>query len=262
MRRRTVRQAERAFVVEGPTLLRTALGAGASVQAVFVDSGAGGRPDTEGVLELAHQGGARVFELAPGVLERVADTVTPQPLLSIVDMPASDSGALGGATFVVVCVDVRDPGNAGAVIRAADAAGADVVVCCRGTADPYNPKTVRASAGSVLHLPVVNAGPPAEALDDLGERGLRRLAAVAHGGTPHTDAELCSPVALVFGNEATGLPGELDSCLDGRVSIEMSGRAESLNVAEAAAVLCFEVRRQRSSSLRAVKDGHDQGRRR
>ena len=248
-----MRQAEGAFVVEGPTLLRTALEAGAPVQAVFLASGAGARPDMAGILGQVHQRGASIFELAPGVLERVADTVTPQPVLAVVDTPQWSERALQGATFVVVCVDVRDPGNTGAVVRAADAAGADVVVCCRGTADPYNPKTVRASAGSVLHLPVVSAGPPEEVLGELGDLGLRRLAAVAHGGTAYTEADLEEPVALVLGNEASGLPDALGRRVDERVSIPMAGKAESLNVAEAAAVLCFEVRRQRSSNLRGVE---------
>lgn len=250
-----MRHGEGAFVVEGPTLLATALDAGAHVESVFVAADEAVRPGLERLLERAHGAGARLFELAPGVLERVADTVTPQPVVAIVTAPAASGAELADASFVVVCAEVRDPGNAGAVIRAADAAGADAVVCCRGTADPFNPKTVRASAGSVLHLPVLNAGPTAEVLADLGSRQLRRMAAVAHGGTPHTEADLRVPLALVLGNEVAGLPEELDDLIDERLTIEMSGRAESLNVSAAAAVLSFEVRRQRATrNLRAVPE--------
>jgi TrmH family RNA methyltransferase len=174
-------------------------------------------------------------------------------VLTVVRTPAHDVAQLEGATFVVVCVDVRDPGNTGAVIRAADAAGADAVVCCRGTADPYNPKTVRASAGSVLHLPVVPAGEPADVLEDLGRSGLQRLGAVAHGGVPYTEANLRGRTAVVLGNEAAGLPDALSGLIDDRITVPMAGRAESLNVSLAAAVLCFEVRRQRSPNLRAVE---------
>jgi TrmH family RNA methyltransferase len=233
--------------------LRTALDAGAEVESVYVDGDAERRAEVAGLLERAHETGSRVFELAPGVLGRVADTVTPQPLLSVLRIRSHDLSALHGASFVVVCADVRDPGNAGAVIRAADAAGAEAVVCCRGTADPYNPKTVRASAGSVLHLPVVPAGEPAGVLEELGRSGLRRVGAVAHGGVPHTEADMRGPVALVLGNEAAGLPDGLSGVIDDRVSIPMAGKAESLNVSLAAAVLCFEVRRQRSPNLRAVE---------
>jgi TrmH family RNA methyltransferase len=154
---------------------------------------------------------------------------------------------LAGTTFVVVCVDVRDPGNAGAVIRVAHAAGADAVVCSQGTVDPFNPKTVRASAGSVLHIPIVMVGDAAEALDALRGHGLRCLAAVSKGGTRYTDVDLTSPLALVLGNEASGLPSHLEDRLDARLTIPMGGGAESLNVSTAAAVLCFEAARRRSN---------------
>ena len=150
-----MRRSEGAFVVEGVKLLASALDAGAPVEAVFVDDRARSQPEVAAVLDAALERGARVFDLAPGVLERVADTVTPQPVLAVVGMPDATLDELAGKTFVVVCVDVRDPGNAGAVIRVAHAAGAAGVVCCEGTVDPFNPKTVRASAGSVLHIPIV-----------------------------------------------------------------------------------------------------------
>jgi TrmH family RNA methyltransferase len=241
------------FVAEGPTLLRSALDAGAEIESVYVAPGPDARGDAAELLERAFGAGARVFELAPGVLERVADTVTPQPVLAVVSIPPHDLATVEGTSFVVVCAEVRDPGNTGAVIRAADASGADAVVCCRGTADPYNPKTVRASAGSVLHVPVVAAGDAPDVLAELGRRGLRRFGAAARGGVAHTDADLSVPLALVLGNEASGLPHAVAGEIDERLTIEMGGRAESLNVSLAAAVLCFEVRRQRSPNLRAVE---------
>lgn len=234
-------------MVEGPTLLGAALDAGAEVESVFVAAEAADAGAMAALLDRVHGAGVRLYELAPGVLERVADTVTPQPLLGVVRIPAARPAALDGATFVVVCADVRDPGNAGAVIRAADAAGADAVLCCEGTADVYNPKTVRASAGSVFHLPVVRGGSPEDALTDLAARGLRRLAAATRGGSPPDRSDLTRPLALVLGNEAAGLPDGLAEHVDERLTIPMGGRAESLNVSLAAAVLCFEVRRQRSN---------------
>jgi len=241
--------------MEGPTLLDTALRAGAAIESVYVAAEAAGRSEVDELAARALSQGLRVFELAPGVLERVADTVTPQPVLTVVRMPEARLEDLSqAATFVVVCADVRDPGNAGAVVRAADAAGADAVVCCLGTADPFNPKTVRASAGSVLHLPIVSGPEAPGALAALGRAGLRRVAAVAHGGIPHTEADLVAPVALVLGNEASGLPPAVGAEIDEEVTIPLGGRAESLNVSLAAAVLCFEVRRQRSN-LHAVETG-------
>jgi len=241
-----VRRTEGVFVIEGEKLLSGALDAGAEVESVFVASGADSTA-VDAVLDRVVKSGIRVFELAPGVVERVADTVTPQPLLATVRTPKASLEDLAQSSFVVVCIDVRDPGNAGAVIRAADAAGADGVVCCEGTVDPYNPKTVRGSAGSVLHLPIVAGGAPEEVLGVLGDTGMHRLGAVAHGGVAYTDVDLVSPVAVVLGNEASGLPEHLAQSVDGWVTVPMVGRAESLNVSMAAALLCFEVARVRSN---------------
>jgi TrmH family RNA methyltransferase len=240
-------------VVEGVKLLASALEAGAPVEAVFIDDGARSQPEVSAVLDIAMTGGARVFDLAPGVLARVADTVTPQPVLAVVAIPTATLADLPAAPFVVVCVEVRDPGNAGAVIRVAHAAGAGAVVCCDGTVDPFNPKTVRASAGAVLHIPIVDEGDAGEVLEVLGGRGLRRVAAVSRGGTPYTDVDLTSPFALVLGNEANGLPPPLEDRLDARVTVPMAGGAESLNVSTAAAVLCFESARRRSN-LHAMEE--------
>jgi len=247
LRRRSVRRSEGAFVVEGTKLLAGALAAGAVVESVFVEAGARGQPAVEDVVRAALDRGARVFDLGAGVIERVADTVTPQPVLAVVAMPQATLEEVSGAGFVVVCVDVRDPGNAGAIVRVADAAGADAVVCCDGTVDAFNPKTVRASAGSVLHVPVVSAGDAAPTLAALGEAGLRRVAALSSGGVPYTELDLPARVALVLGNESGGVPhGALDH-VDVRVTIPMAGGVESLNVSTAAAVLCFDLARRRSN---------------
>jgi RNA methyltransferase, TrmH family len=241
-----VRLLEGAFVVEGAKLVSGAFDAGSQVESLYVAASPTPSAAMAEIVSRASALGVRVFELAPGVLERVSDTVTPQPVLAVVRTPKASLQDLSEARLVVVCVDVRDPGNAGAVIRAADASGADGVVCCEGTVDPFNPKTVRASAGSVLRLPVVSATSPAEVLEQLRGYGLRRVAAVAHGGTPYTEADLGPRIALVLGNEGAGLPERIAETLDESVTVPMAGGAESLNVSMAAAVLCFEVTRRRS----------------
>jgi TrmH family RNA methyltransferase len=210
------------------------------VEAVFVAPGP--RPP---VADEAAGAGVRVFELAPGVLERVAGTVTPQPVMAVapwVDVPLE---AVREARFAVVCVDVRDPGNLGTVVRSAEAAGAGAVVCCDGSVDVFSPKTVRASAGSLFHVPVVAGGDPVEVLTRMGEWGLRRLGTSARGGVPYDEADLSAPTALVLGNEAHGLPAGLGAVLDETVTVPIEGRAESLNVGMAAAVLALAAARQR-----------------
>lgn len=242
--RRSAREAERAFVAEGAKVLGEALAAGAPVDSVFVAPGGRGDP----VVERALAQGARVHDLAPDVLARVAGTVTPQPLLGIVgyvDVSLQELGARADTSFVVICVDVRDPGNAGTVLRSAEAAGASGVVFCDGTVDLYNPKTVRASAGSLFHVPVVAGGSAGEVLDEIARWGLSRTATVARGGTAYDETDLRGPIAILLGNEAHGLPGHIEGRVDRLVTIPMAGRGESLNVGMAAAVLCFEVARQR-----------------
>jgi TrmH family RNA methyltransferase len=274
--RRSARADEGRFVIEGPNLLEEALKAHAPIEAVYLDAGwssqrgaaAGATRDgpvpglppgpgdeaqlrpgrLSGLVAQCYEQGARVFELEAGVLARVAGTVTPQPVIAVVGMPACTLADVRGAgpRLLLVCVDVRDPGNAGTVVRSAWAAGADALVCCEGTVDVWNPKAVRSSAGAVLHVPVVSAGPAPEVLSELGTWGLTRLGTAAEGGTDYASTDLTRATALVLGNEATGLAlAELRPYLDGVVSIPMAGGAESLNVGMVAAVLCFEAARQR-----------------
>ena len=234
-------------MVEGAKLLEAAFDSGAEVESIYVECTAHRDGALDRSLEAASRLGVRIFELAPGVLERVADTVTPQPVLAVVRMPKHSLTDLEACGLVVVCVDVRDPGNAGAVIRAADASGAQAVVCCEGTVDPFNPKAVRASAGAVLRTKVIKARSPRVVLEDLRALGFKRVGALAHGGAPFTEAIIDPPLALVLGNEAAGLPVEVTGLLDGLVTVPMAEGAESLNVSMAAAVLCFEVARRRSN---------------
>jgi len=215
------------FVVEGPSLVAQALAAGWEIEAQFVAPGADDVPSP-----------APVFEFAPNVIERVASTEAPQPVLAVFRQRPSVLPA--DATFVMLADRLGDPGNAGTIIRSAEAAGAQAVVLTPGSVDAYNPKVVRATAGSLFRIPVVSAE-----LSVLRAAGLRVLATSSHHGAAYTDTDLTVPVALVVGNEAHGVPE--DAPVDGWVTIPHAGAAESLNVAMAATVLAFEVARQRRS---------------
>src|SRR5205807_5731820 len=168
---------------------------------VFVSAGC----DDE-VARRAVASGASLHVLAAGVLERAADTVTPQPFASIVARTDVDLSALRTTDFVVVCVDVRDPGNLGTILRVAEGSGAGGVICCEGSVDAFSPKTVRASAGSLFHVPLVAGGEPLEVLDRMGRWGVQRLGTDAHEGAVYDSVDLTTPTALVLGNEAHGLP--------------------------------------------------------
>jgi TrmH family RNA methyltransferase len=232
-------------VAEGPEVVRSALDAGVAVESLFLGAGAGARPELADLAARAHAAGARVFDLAPGVLERVADTVTPQPVLAVVAMAAADPDVLAGGELVVVLADVRDPGNVGTLIRSADAAGVRAVLVAGTSVDPYNPKAVRASAGSVFHVPVLVEPSATDALARVATYGYRTLGATAVEGHDYATVDWTIPTALVLGNEADGLGSAVLGALDGTVAIPMAGRAESLNVGTAGAVLCFEALRQR-----------------
>jgi TrmH family RNA methyltransferase len=252
---RSARRSEGAFVVEGTNVLEAALDGEADIEALFAAPEA--ESECPALLDRAGRRGIIVHRLAPGVLERVADTVTPQPVLAVARRrpPAlADVAAGEGAEpkLLVVGVDVRDPGNAGTLIRSAEAAGAHGVIFCRGSVDVTNPKTVRASAGALFHVPVVEGCDPQEVLGVLGDLGLQRIAAVAHGGERPDRVDLALPVALVFGNEAWGLPADVLSGVDTAVTIPMPGRSESLNLGMAASILLYEARRQRAPECGGV----------
>ena len=232
-------------MLEGARLLREALDAGVQLEAVFVSDDAAHSTHVDLTVSRARAAGVPVVVLERGVMERVATTVTPQPVAGVAPFVDVALEAVLPATLVVVCVDIRDPGNLGTVVRSAEAAGAGGVVCCDGSADLYNPKVVRASAGSLFHVPVVVGGEPVEILERLGAVGLRRFATVARGGDAPDAVDLCAPVAIVLGNEAHGLPSAVDARLDAQLTVPMAGRTESLNVGMVAAVVCFEAARQR-----------------
>lgn len=259
-------------MAEGVKLVGAALEAGAAVESVFVADGWRTSPAAVAVVEQATGAGVRVFELAPGVMEKVADAVTPQPVCAVVVVEdltmAGFSAALGlgdplagdrprpaADPLVVVCADVRDPGNLGAIVRVAGASGAAGVVACSGGVDPYNPKAIRASAGAVFHLPVVTSIDASGAIHALRSAGLRIWATVAHGGSPYDQVDLSGPTALVLGNEASGLPPDIVGMAGGAITVPVRAPTESLNVATTAAVLCFEVARRRRTAGSPAVDG-------
>ncbi|MEQ1872230.1 MAG: RNA methyltransferase [Ilumatobacteraceae bacterium] len=225
MGRRSARSEEGVFVVEGASLIVQAAAAGWQIEAQYVAPGAD-------ALALAGD----VFEFAPNVIERVASTEAPQPVLAVVHQRASEMPA--HPTFVLVGDRLADPGNAGTIIRSAEAAGADAVVFTAGSVDVFNPKVVRASAGSLFRVPVLSLE-----LAALQAAGLSLLATSSHRGDAYTDTDLRRPVALMVGNEAHGVAD--DAPVDGWITIPHAGAAESLNVAMAATVIAFEVARQR-----------------
>ncbi len=218
------------------------------IEAVYFEPHAMERPACAAALARAAASGVRLIELRDGVLERATDAVTPQPVVAVASIPPTSLSAVPAGGFVLVLLRVRDPGNLGTAIRSADASGATAVVVAGESVDVFNPKALRATAGSVFHLPVVVADTLDESLAALRSSGRRVLGAVVEGGTPLWSTPLGGDIAVVVGSEATGLERAEREALDGEVTIEMAGRAESLNVGVASALVCFEALRQRAGA--------------
>ena len=197
----------------------------------------------------------RLIELAPGVLDKVADAVTPQPVLGVASIPDTALDVVPAQGFVLVLVDVRDPGNLGTAVRSADASGCAAVVVCGESVDVFNPKTLRATAGSVFHLAVAVTSTLDVVVDALRTSGRDVRGAVVEGGEPLWGAVLSESCAVVVGSESTGLTVPQLAILDGTVTIPMAGRAESLNVGVASALVCFESLRRRSGRGAEVAPG-------
>jgi RNA methyltransferase, TrmH family len=237
--KRAFRDKDRAFLAEGPQAVGEAHAYHATITDLFVTAQARSRhADLVDAIAADH---VPVHLVNDAVMSELAQTVTPQGLLAMcgfVDVPF-ETVITARSRLIAVLANVRDPGNAGTVLRTADAAGADAVIFADASVDPYNGKCVRASAGSLFHLPVATGARLNDVVRAAHDNGLTVLAADGRTGRPLDDANLTRPTAWMFGNEAWGLPDELLREADEAVAVPIYGKAESLNLATAAAVCLY-----------------------
>jgi RNA methyltransferase, TrmH family len=252
--KRAFRQRERAFLVEGPQAVAEAFRRGSGLTDLFVTGPA--RIRHGDLVAAIAEAGLPVYVVSGEIMGELAQTVTPQGLLAVCGFVDVDLAAATGPapSLVALLANVRDPGNAGTVLRTADAAGAGAVVFADASVDPYNGKCVRASAGSLFHLPVVAGARLDEAVAAMRDAGLRIVAADGRAertlDDPDVQARLEEPTAWIFGNEAWGLPPGLAALADEPVAVPVYGKAESLNLAAAAAVCLYaSARAQRVQSV-------------
>ena len=241
LHRHTGRRRAARFLAEGPNLVEAALRRGL-VSEVFVTENA-----AERFADLL--AGAPTQLVTERAAKALSDTVTPVGLVAVCTVPDADLEQVlaDGPTLVAVPVGVSEPGNAGTIIRVADAMGADAVVLAGPSVDPYNGKCLRASAGSIFSIPVV-AEPDTDAVvAGLRDAGLQVLATVLDGSVSLDDIDLARPTAWLFGPEAHGLPADVVELATARVRIPMAGNAESLNIGSAAAICLYQ-------SARASRD--------
>ncbi len=234
LHRHTGRRRAARFLAEGPNLVEAALRRGL-VSEVFA---------TEAAAEkfAALLAGVQVDLVTDKAATTLSDTVTPVGLIAVCAMPETALADVlaGDPTLVAVPVGISEPGNAGTLIRVADAMGADAVVLAGDSVDPYNGKCLRASAGSIFSIPVVSHPDAADAVVRLRDAGLQVLATVLDGASDLDEADLSASTAWLFGPEAHGLPAAVVDLATAGVRIPMPGHAESLNVASAAAICLYE----------------------
>lgn len=249
--RRSERRSRGRFLAEGPQCVDEGVQHRPDcVDEVFVDPQAPGR--ARELAEQARQLGIPVTEADSRVVAALSDTSSPQGVVAVcrtLDIPLADL-LQRQPRVLLVLAQLRDPGNVGTAIRAADAAGADGVVVSDASADVYAPKVVRASAGSVFHVPLVIGVPTGLLAPSLGAAGIRLLAADPRGDTLLPEADLGERHAWVVGNEAWGLPEGLRGACDQAVAIPAYGRAESLNVAMATTLCLFASAERRPGDRR------------
>jgi TrmH family RNA methyltransferase len=239
LKKRAFRERDRLFLVEGAQAVQEAIDKGPGLSTLFVSNGA------ESVVTRAEATGTDTIRVSEAVMQHLTSTVTPPGLVGIapfVDVPLVD---VAGASLACILYAVRDPGNAGTVLRSADAAGAEAVVFSSTSVDVYNPKAVRSSAGSLFHMPVVREAGVEEAVEAFRASGSKVYAAAADGETDVYSLDLQSPSVFLFGNEAWGLPQEVAALADATVRVPIARAVESLNLAAAATIFLFEAARQR-----------------
>jgi TrmH family RNA methyltransferase len=237
------------ILLDGPHLVAEALRAGMKVKEVLVSSAALGTPEIERLAAELGRTGAAVAETTTAVMDAVSPVRSPSPIVALADRPVHDRRRMfaDAATLIVIAADVQDPGNAGAIIRVAEAGGATGVIVAGKSAEPFGWKALRGSMGSALRLPIQVCATVDEAVAVVRSHRCRTIATAPRAGRSLYDADLTGPSAIVVGGEGPGLPETVLALADERVTIPMQAPVESLNTAIAAALMVYEARRQRTS---------------
>lgn len=255
---RAVARGERpGLLLDGPHLVAEALASRVAITQAMVTPGGLEREDVKALVERMERSGVDVASVTAPVMAAVSSVRSASALVAIADRREGRDAQVYGrppqVPLVIIACDVQDPGNLGAIVRVAEAAGATGVVAAGESADPFGPKALRGSMGSALRLPVA-AGDAAETVSAARRLGCRVLAAVPRGGRSLFDLDLTRPVAILIGGEGAGLPPSLASQADECFTIPMQPQVQSLNAAVAAALVVYEAHRQRHSERRTAND--------
>jgi TrmH family RNA methyltransferase len=245
LRKRNFRYREGKFLVEGQQCVAEALLSRHAPECLICSNK--GIEAMAAYADVLRELSVPCYTASDEVIESLSATVTPQGIIAVSPLVHTDIGSIlrNAPETILVANRVRDPGNLGNMVRVADAAGVGGMVVCAESADLYNAKTVRSTAGSLFHLPLSVGQDISSLTRELKDNGYAIFAADAHSGSGMWEIEWPGRVAVVMGNEAWGIPCEEEALVDGLVRVPLIGKAESLNVSAAAAVLLYEIARQR-----------------
>ncbi|HEY6011109.1 MAG TPA: RNA methyltransferase [Nitrospirota bacterium] len=241
------RKKEQAFLIEGVKMVEEALRDSLGVKMVIAAPTLV-QHHGRGVLKLAENRAVDILWISERLMDQIAESKTPQPVMAVVTMRGDREQELleNGSGVVIIVHQLQDPGNLGTLIRTAEAAGAAGIALTAGTVDPFNAKSVRASMGSVLRLPIVPVADIGKFIKACRHAGFQIVAAALTGEKTHFDVDLGRPTAVIVGQEGSGLPQDVMAEVDLRVRIPMAETIDSLNVATSVAVILYEAMRQRT----------------
>jgi len=247
------RDERKQYFIEGIRFVEEALNESADIERILVSQAFAGGTAGKSLLAEIQSKGHIVNVLSDKLFDRASDTENPQGIIAVMKARYYKlEDILRRDGFLVLLDAVQDPGNLGTIIRTADAAGADGVILSRGCVDLYNPKVLRATMGSVFHIPACSCDSSREAINMLKSKGFSVYGAHLSGTLSYFELDMKKSVALVIGNEANGICEDAASSADMLVKIPMYGRAESLNASVAAGLLMYEVVRQRKAGISAL----------
>jgi len=239
------------MLLDGAHLIADAIAAAITFQLAAVTPASSEDAGIRALVESLQRDGVEVIVVSASVMDAVSPVKTPSGIVALAQRPAVGADRMygGPAALVVSAIDVQDPGNLGAIVRVAEAAGATGFVAAGGSANPFGWKALRGSMGSALRLPIASEVTPDEAIADARQHGCRIVAAVPREGRSLFAVDLTGPVHILIGGEGQGLPASLTDAADDRVTIAMQAPVESLNAAVTAALLVYEARRQRTTNV-------------
>ena len=235
------------LLLDGAHLVADAIVAAVTFQLAAVTPASSEQPDVRALVDALAASGVEVITVSASVMDAASPVKTPSGIVALAERPPIDVDRLyaGPAPVVVTAIDVQDPGNLGAIVRVAEAAGATGFVAAGGSANPFSWKALRGSMGSALRLPIASEMSADEAVAEARRRGCRVIAAVPRDGQSLFDVDLSGPIAVLIGGEGQGLSSAITDAADDRITIPMQAPVESLNAAVTAALLVYEARRQR-----------------